>query len=184
MNTRWIFRACASFAVFVLLLMMGSTFMSAQKSDSEEINRAITQAKNEAVLVDADAETLHSWTMSQISWELHASKLNSMKEHVNELGKIHQQLGDLRSEGSPWQQEAIDRINPLISDMADQLSATIKHLNDHKNQLQFPAYRDYTHACYDLASRTSSMIRDFAEYAEAKSRSEDLERKLELPAGN
>jgi hypothetical protein len=103
-----------------------------------------------------------------------------MRKHVNDLGRTVKSLNDAKAEGSPWQQEAIDRIDPLLQQMADQLSTTIKHLNDHKNQIHFQNYRDYTAANYELASRTAGMISDFVDYGKAKAKAESLERKLEL----
>ena len=182
MNSRWIIRITSSFAVLMLVLGMGAVRMVAQTADSEEINRLLSDVKSQAVQLENDADTLQSYTNSKISWETHASRLNAMKEHVNSMGKINQQLHDQRAEASPWQQEAIDRITPLLRDMASELTATINHLNDHQTQVQMQPYRDYAHSNYDLASRTARMISDFVEYSQSKSRSEELEHKLELPS--
>ena len=182
MNSRWMIRVTSGFAIFMLVLAMGGVRMVAQTADSDEINRLLSDAKSEAVQLENDADMLQSYTMSPMSWETHAMKLHSMREHVNSMGKINQQLHDQRAEGSPWQQEAIDRISPLLRGMADKLTVTIKHLNDHKSQIQMQPYRDYTHSNYDLASRTTRMISDFVEYSQSKSRSEELEHRLELPS--
>ena len=56
-----------------------------------------------------------------------------MRLHINDLGKVAKELEDARPEGSPWQQVAIDRIDPLLREMADQLTSTINHLNAHKS---------------------------------------------------
>jgi hypothetical protein len=66
--------------------------------------------------------------------------------------------------------------------MADQLSATIKHLNDHKGEIHLQRYRDYIEASYELASRTAGLISDLVGYGKAKSKATSLEQKLELPS--
>ncbi len=104
-----------------------------------------------------------------------------MKDHVNNLINDYNQLGTLRAEGSPWQQEAIDRIDPLLRSMADHLNATIQHLNENQNRIQMPPYRDYVHANWELINRTHNLIADFVDYGDAKIKADSLEQKLELP---
>ncbi len=173
---------CGGIAALALLLMIGSPLLRAQTTDSEQISKLFTDARSYALLAETDADRLDSYTRSSLAWQTHAAQLTAIKENVNELGKIHKQLSDLRPEGSPWQQEAIDRIEPLLRDMADNLTATINHLNEHKNQVNMQPYRDYAHANYELASRTATLISDIVEYDKSKSRAQSLEKSLELPA--
>jgi hypothetical protein len=163
--------------------ILGSTLSMAQSTDSAEINSLLSQAKSHAVLAADDAAALESFTHSQLGWQAHASKLEAMKTHVNDLGQVSKKLRALKSDGSPWQQEAIDRIDPLLQSMGSNLTATINHLNDHKTQIQMQPYRDYTKANYELADESSKMISDLVEYGKAKTRAEALEQKLEMPAG-
>ncbi|MHB1021727.1 MAG: hypothetical protein ACYC0Z_04915, partial [Acidobacteriaceae bacterium] len=165
------------------LFTLGGRLVIAQTADSPHINQLLDQAKSHAVLARDDADTLHSYTMANLSWQSHATRLQSMKEHVNELGKVEQELRDAREEGSPWQQEAIDRINPLLKNLADTLTSTIDHLNKNQNRIHLPAYRDYTRANYELANETATVISDFVAYGRAKSKATSLEKKLELPTG-
>lgn len=90
----------------------------------------------------------------------------------------------LANQGSPWQQAAIDRITPLLQDMCGNLNAIIKQLNDQKEQIQMPEYRDYLHANSDFANRTSTVISDSVEYSKAGSQTESMQRKLALPPVN
>lgn len=174
-------RVCGVVAAGTLLAVIAAPVLRAQVQDSKEVSALLLEAKSHAILAADDAATLQSYTNSSISWQTHAAKLNLMREHVNSLGQINKQLTDLRSQGSPWQQIAIDRIDPLLRDMANQLSATINRLNDHPNQVHMPAYRDYVQANHEFASRTAEIIRDFVDYDRAKATVERLEAKLELP---
>jgi len=76
---------------------------------------------------------------------------------------------------------AIDRINPLLQNMSDNLNAAIKELNNHKEKLQMPEYRDYLRINSDLANRTATVIGDFVEYSRAGAQSERFQKKLDLP---
>ena len=103
-----------------------------------------------------------------------------MKEHVNDLGKVSQQLSNQRDRGSPWQQEAIGQIDPLLRDMADQLSTTINHLNDNHSRFELAMYRDHLQANHDLASKTAELMNDMVEYDRSSSKARAIEQKLEL----
>ena len=103
-----------------------------------------------------------------------------MRENINELGKDVAALSDARPEGSLWQQDAIDHIDPLLQSMADHLSAMIQHLNENQNRVHMPPYIDYARANYQLSEKLLATINDYVDYAEAKSQAEALEQKLEL----
>ena len=130
-----IFRISSGVAVLALLIAMTAPSAAAQTSDSAKVSNLLAQAESHATLLKNDAATLQSFTRSGVSWQSHAGQLEVMKTHVNNLGKVEEQLRDARSEGAPWQQEAIDQINPLLQDMADHLTATINHLNENQGQV-------------------------------------------------
>ncbi|MGB7549578.1 MAG: hypothetical protein WBM14_17710 [Terracidiphilus sp.] len=169
-------------AALALVLSMSARIVRAQSMDSEEISNLLAQAKSHAVLAEDDSATLESFTRSKLSWESFARKITVIRDHVNELGKLHGQLLELRPQGSPCQQRAIDQIDPLVREMADHLTAAINHLNDNQSKVHMPPFRDYVNANYELASRTAALIRDFVAYDEASSKADSLEQQLELPS--
>jgi hypothetical protein len=171
-----------SLVALALALATGTSIGFAQTADSGQISDLLKQAKSHAVLAEDDAATLESYTGSKMSWQSHAWQLERIREHVNELGHLNKQLSDLRAEGSPWQQQAIDQIDPRLREMADLLTATIEHLNDNQNRVQMQPFRDYVKANAELTSKLARMISDFVDYDEAKSKAESLEQKLDLPA--
>lgn|SRR5215469_4865130 len=181
MRCRFVFRLSIGLASIALLFAMGSTLAKAQAKDSMEINKLLADAKMHAALAEYDSDTLYTFANSEIPWEAHASQIRTISERVNDLCKVVNQLNSVRSQGSQWQQVAIDRINPLLRNMADNLNAAIKELNDHKERLQMPEYRDYLRANSYLANRTATVISDFVEYSRAGAQSEHIQRKLELP---
>ncbi len=151
-----------------------------QTKDSVAISDALHEARSHAAVVQDDAATLDSYTRSQMSWQSHARHLQRMKEHANDLMSDFNKLQGLKAEGSPWQQEAIDRIDPLLREMANHLNATIDHLNNNQSQVQMQPYRDYVDANLDVMTRARDAIADFVSYGEARSTADDLEQKLEM----
>jgi hypothetical protein len=181
MRIQPMFSKFSGLAALALALVTGVVAGSAQSVDSEQISRLLLRAKSHAVLAEDDASTLDSYARSKVSWQIHAAELQRIREHVNDLGQLNKQLSDSRAEGSPWQQTAIDQIDPRLRELADLLTATINHLNDHPSHIQMQAYRDYVKGNAELTSRIAKMIGDFVEYDEAKSKVESLEQRLELP---
>jgi hypothetical protein len=170
-----------SLVALALAFAMGTSIGFAQTADSEQISNLLKQAKSHAVAAKNDAAELESYANSSGHWQSHARQLDSIREHVNELGQLNKQLSDLRGEGSPWQQNAIDQIDPKLREMADLLTATINHLTDNQSLAHMPPFRDYVKANVELTSELARMISDFVDYDEAKSTADALEQKLELP---
>lgn len=153
----------------------------AQKPDSAQMTHLLTQARSQSAQLATEATNMESYTRSTSAWEGHATQLEHIKTHINELGKTLQQMSDTRDQSSPWQQQAVDRVVPLAKELASSLETTIQHLNDHKAHLQMPPYRDYLKANAEMATHISDLIRDYVAYGRSKAQYESLGQKLETP---
>ncbi len=149
-------------------------------AESQEINRLLAETKSQAVQLASDADSLQSFTRSSISWQTYSKELDSMKSHINAAGKLLTQLKDAEATGDPWQQEAIRRIEPLLKDMADNTTVTIKYLDANKNKIHSQEFKDLCEANLDIANNLESLISDFVNFGKAKARYEELKSKLEL----
>jgi hypothetical protein len=158
MKSTAIANAIAKIAVVILLWPAG--LLAAQNADSAAISKLLVQVKHHAALANDDAATLESYTRSNVSWKTHAKQLNLMKEHVNNLVTDAGQLKAMREDGSPGQQDAIDRITPLLPVITTHLTAMIEHLNANPNQIHMRSYRDYVDTNQRLISRTYKLIAD------------------------
>ncbi|HVW11734.1 MAG TPA: hypothetical protein VHC90_24295 [Bryobacteraceae bacterium] len=149
-------------------------------AESPEINKLLADTKSQAVQLAADADSLQSFTRSSLDWQTYARQLDSMKAHINAAGKLLAQLKDAEATGEPWQQEAIRRIEPLLQDMADNTSTTIKYLDANKTKVHMQEFKDLCEANLDLANNLEGVIRDFVNFGNAKARYQELKEKLEL----
>ncbi len=146
---------------------------------SQAISQLLSQVKTEAIALEEDAEDLATWTRTkQMSWQSHAEKLNKMRDHINVAGKLLAQLNEARGGASPWQQQAIDRIYPLLKELADNTETTIRHLVDNKGLIHFSPYTDYARANYDLAQELTALISDYVEYGDHEAEFHRLQEKL------
>lgn len=182
MNTRQKAIRPGLFFLAVALLSTVPIVSAAQSArDSEEVSGLLAEAKTESIQLKQDAEEMNSFVRSKTSWQSHASKLNAIKQHANNLGELVAKMNSAKATASPWQQQSIDRITPLLRELAASVTSTIKHLSDNQNRLQHPPYPDYAATNADLASDLSQLISDYVAYGEAKHKSEDLAQKLEVP---
>ena len=149
-------------------------------AESQEINKLLADAKSEAVLLTSDADSLQSFTRSPLSWQSYSNELTSMKTHINAAGKLLTQLKNAEAGGEPWQQEAIRRIEPLLREMADNTTTTIKYLDANKNKVHMQEFKDLVESNLDIAKNLEGLIRDFVNFGNAKGRYEELRQKLEL----
>jgi hypothetical protein len=167
--------------ILLALMLSITSLLVAQNVTSAAISERLKVVKSHAALAEDDAATLKSYAFSRLSWESHSARVSLMKEHINALIKDYNDLAEMRPDAVPWQQEAIDRIEPLVRETADQLTALIEHMNQNQSRLHMKPYRDYVNAHYKVVSNLHKVIADFVDYGEAKEQKEAMERELALP---
>ena len=146
---------------------------------SEEVSQLLSQVKTEAIALEQDSDELAVWARAKhVSWQSHSRKLNEIKDHVNQAGQLLRKLNEAKDTASPWQQQAIDRIYPLLKELADNTGMTINHFNDNQDNFHFGAYEDYAKAGYALAQELAALISDYVEYGEHEAEFHRLQEKL------
>ncbi len=169
----------------VIVLVAGPLSLTAQTTTapskySAEISRLLKETMFYASQAESDAAELESYSQSDLSWESHAEQLERMRDDVNNMVVLVQRMNVLRSDGSSWQQDGIDQINPLLEEMVDRLTTTITEGNKHPELVRMMKFRNYVHACADTASQTHKLISDLVAYDRTRSREVVLEHNLGL----
>lgn len=151
------------------------------QADSKQVTDLLDQAKTQAAQLKSDAVDMQSFPQSNLSWETHADKIMAIKQDVNNVGQTMAKLNAAESEASSWQKTAIDRVNPLLKELADNTTAIIDHLNrEHGRLLNTPEHKDLLNDNADLATDLSAMIADFVDYGRTRAKYFELRHKLEL----
>jgi hypothetical protein len=166
-----------------VLLTTAPLSADSRRTDSEQVSKLLSDAKSEALVLERDAEQLSAFTQSSVSWQSYADQLSQIRTHVNKVGSIIQQLDDLRVISSQWQKIAINRLTPLLNDLAENTQQTIARLNANPGAVHSVSYRKYVSTHQELASDLASMIGSFVDYGKTKEKFDALTRKLELPEG-
>lgn len=165
-----------SAALLFGFIMLASAWAPAY-SDPMDASQLLQEAKTSAAQLRRDASQMEAYTRSQVTWQAAATKINQVKNHINKLGQLVSNMGSARAEAKPWQQDAIDRITPLLREMADNTRAIIDHLNDRK-QTWHPEYKDLVKSNAELSVDLSKLVSDYIDYGNAKSRAQELGSKL------
>ena len=147
--------------------------------DSEEVSTLLSNARWEALELRDDSDKMVSLSRSALRVQSFAGKLTEVKDHVNRAGKLLAKLDQARETGSPWQQQAIDHITPLIQQLAANTEATINHFNDNKMLVHSKELAEYCSVNYELAKELAALVEDFIDYGETQATFAELQKKLE-----
>src|SRR5437868_894156 len=169
-----------SLGVLLIATLLFSAQAFPQSNDNPEVTKLLQNGREKEADIARDADNMESLIRTDASWQTHAAMLDNIKEHVNDLGRIAQRLESLRGSASPWQQQAIDRMLPVLKELAAHTTAAINHLNENKTRPTIGSYPEYLRANAEAAHDLADMISAFAQYGQARSRLERLEQKLEV----
>jgi hypothetical protein len=167
-------------SLLVTVISLSPVLQAADTSeDSKEVSELLSQAKTQAARLKDDAYQMQIFTQSQLSAETRATKINAIRDDVNAVVKTVGKLNDASNAASPWQKTAIDRINPLLREMADHTTSMIDHFNKEKG-LDTQQHKDYVKTNAELADEMSKMISEFVDYGKTKAKFDKLQQQLEV----
>ncbi len=123
-------------------------------------------------------------TQLTAGWVLHGEKLMEIRDAVNDMGTKLSRLETIRSSTLPWQQQAIDRVAPLVRLTADNAQDAILFLNANQGSLWKPEYGKYARNMATEAREIATSVREFEQYASAHQREMQLEKTLGMSSGS
>jgi hypothetical protein len=170
----------ATYALLVSFFVFAVPLLFAVDQENPEITRLLADAREKAAVLSRDADEMESLTRSDVSWQSHAAMLDTMKDDVNDMGKIVEKLEASRNSASQWQQQAIDRMVPLLKELASNTTAAINHLNQERKRPTSGEYAEYLRQNSETARELSDLVSSFVQYRETRAKLEKLEQTLEI----
>ena len=155
-------------AVFMLLL----TDTGAIAAD---LTALFQEARTTATQLNRDAETMESFTRSNLNWQSHSAQITQIKDHINKAGSILSQMQAARAEAKPWHQDAIDGITPALKELASNTESIINHLNENPRRLKDPTYMQYLKSNAQSARDLAAAVGNVVDYDRTRTRMEELE---------
>jgi hypothetical protein len=163
---------------FLSLSLPGRVFALREKSD--QLAQLLEEARTEAGELAKDADETESLIRSDVSWQTHAVMLDNVKEHVNNMARIIDKLTAARSSGSELQEQAVDRILPLLKELATNTTNAINYLNENKTRPLGDPYTQYLRDNADTAHQLASTVSSLFEYEKTMNKMGELKNKLVL----
>ena len=100
-----------------------------------EASRLLSDVRLRVYDVDRQAEgqsRLASSEFDQLTWQYFADHLAPITNDVNAMGRDLCRLQQIRQAALPWQQREIDRITPMLKDLAGRTEKAIGLLQTHE----------------------------------------------------
>jgi hypothetical protein len=163
-----------------MLFLLSALAPAQNNEENAEVSRLLSDAREKAAVLSRDADEMEALTRSDVSWQSHAAMLDTMKEDVNDLAKSVEKLNAARDSASSWQRQAIDRMMPLMKELASNTTAAINHLKEQPTRPTSGSYTEYLKQNSETARQLSDMILSFVQFGQTRAKFEKLEQKLEI----
>lgn len=158
-----------------------SSTWDTHKEATDLLSGIETDSRHIATLAD---EVIMLRRQPAVAWTSHGSTLMEIREAVNDMGMKLSRLETIRSSALPWQQQAIDRVAPLVRLTADNVQDAILFLNANQHGLWKPEYGKYTRNMAAEAGQIATSVREFETYANARQREMQLGKDLGMSSGS
>ena len=169
-----------SMAAVIVVALAGSASADTAMQRNSEVTRELSDFKRVAFEMRREADTLSSFTpQRQLSWQSHASRLNTLKDRVNELGQSLAQLEALRPMANETQTLAIEHARPHLVSVAKNLTEAIELVNEDRRSVYWGDYGEAVSDVYSQANALHGKIDAILDYEKAKTRLQSLELQLD-----
>lgn len=174
-------RALAALGALLLSCMpIAQRAWADSNTDNPSVVKLLDQAQFQASRLDRDANAMIGLIHSDSSWQSHAFALARVKAHVNDLAKVITDLQSSRVDASPWQKEAIDRLIPLLHEIAVHTSDEINWLNRNQDRPTSLKYDRWVNENATTAHELSGLISDTVRYTKDRGQLAKLSDQLDV----
>lgn len=118
------------------------------------------------------------------SWETNSVKLDELRIAINAMGRTFAQLEQVRDSAAPFEQKAIDEAAPLLKEMADNIDAAIRYLNNNRAPLWEKGYREHIVKLATESIQLDKTLGQFIKFAKVHAQDNQLERALGVASGS
>lgn len=175
--------AVLKLGVFIVSLgLIAPRAWASSNANSTKVERLLDQADDQAQHLTRDTNRMAGLIRSDVGWQALAGELNSVRFHVNDLGKLISNLQSPKVGALQWQKQSIGRIDSLLCKVALNTTDEINFLN--RNQA-FPYSKQYTilaNQSAGMSHEISGIMMDIIRYGKDKGQLAHLSNALNLPA--
>jgi len=161
-----------------LLLFQLSLAAYVTRPENQQLTQLLSDASDEALELASDANETQALILNDTNWVTHALMLAKVKGHVDNMALIIEKLSKTQKSGSELQEQAVERMLPLVKELSVNTMAAIHYLNRNKDRPISDSYIQYLNKNAETARQLSSMISSLLEYQKSMAEIEKLRSKL------
>ena len=164
-------------AVLVMVALAGSASAAELATRGHpEVAKELADFKQTAFKLRQQADTLNSFKPNkQLSWQSHIYRLNTLKDHVNELGRSLAELEAMKPMANQNQALAIEHARPHLTSVASNLTEAIELVNENRRNVYWDDYGEAVSDVYSHAHALHTKLGAILEYGKNQERMESLE---------
>jgi hypothetical protein len=152
-----------------------------RNAENSNVQGLLFQVRGQAFGLDQDAQTMEALMRSDVNWQEHAEYLDSVAEHVNRMSQILAELQSARETASPEQQIVIDRVTPLLREIAANTTNAVNYLSRNQDRpLLIGEYPTWLRENAEAAHELSQLVSNIVEYRQTSAKLQQLEAQLNL----
>jgi hypothetical protein len=148
------------------------------RPENQHLTQLLSDASDEALELANDANETQALILNDTNWVTHALMLAKVKGHVDNMALIIEKLSKTQKSGSELQEQAVERMLPLVKELSVNTMAAINYLNQNKDRPISDSYIQYLNKNAKTARQLSSMISSLLEYQKSMAEIEKLRSKL------
>jgi len=152
----------ASAVLVTLGLSLGQASARMHRAATDDARKTLREMDVLASLVEDEADQLvHVSQDPNLSSYSHLTRLDAMKDELNEMGRNLAVLEAERDTLPSWEQQAVDDTLPLLKDAAKNTDNAIDYFNANRSHLWTPEYRGFASKVYDDSSQIAKSLKGY-----------------------
>ena len=171
----------AIWAPMVLFTFRSPLFAGVERNNSQQLATLLEQARDEARELAVDADDLQTLIVNDQNWLTHALKLAKIKGHVDNMALIVDKLTKSQRSGSELQEQAVERILPLVKELQVNTTDAMNYLNQNKDRPVSDAYKQYLEKNAQTARQLSDIVSALDDYQKSMTEINRIRIKLTDP---
>jgi hypothetical protein len=174
------FRTRSSALILALVVILAVSAFAERPRQSgtlqDQVADQLADFKRTAYKLSHEADVLNLQTPSRHSgWQSHAQRLNTLKDHVNEMGKTLAELEVLKPFASESQGIVIEHARPHLVSVAQNVTQAIELVNENRRNVHSAEYREAVSSIYVHADALHAKLDTVLDFENAKMRLDALE---------
>jgi len=167
--------------LFVATLPVAQAAHTRHSEVPTDPRKALRELEMSAKHAETDADQFRmSISHNNLSPESHLFELDALKADVNKMGKELATLESERASLSSWEQQAIDKVTPLLKAEATSTADAIRFFNDNRNYLWAPDYRSDADGIWHDSQQIANTLNGYLKYSEARDQAQHLKTNLNI----